>query len=888
MEMRGRQKLSLLVLLLLCGQMLRAQITGRVIDDATEEPVPMATLLYKNLGVGTKADVEGRFTLQRHNKERLVISCVGYETQEKTIRQGTPSQLTIRLKPEQLSLKEVTVTSRRSSRYRRKGNPAVELMRKVIAAKKQTDLRQKDYYRYANYQKLMVGLNDLKPKDFQSGLLAGKPWIIDHLELCPYNNKLIMPLSLEETVTERSYRRDPHESSDNQLAYRITGLTNLFQTGDLVNLVSQEYFNDVDIYQDNIRLLRHPFTSPIGRDAILFYHFYITDTTYVDNEKCYVLDFTPSTQQDFGFRGQLFVMADSSYLVKRCTLSLPNVTGVNWVEGLYCQQEFSRLEGGDWVLTRDDMVAEMAVTDFTAKLIVVRNTARSHFEFEEVTNPTTELDKLNSLQGREADTSTAAFEEFRPAPLTSSESSLGLLVERIEGTRGFKYLLAAMKALFENYIETGSKGQPSKVDIGPVLSSISSNFHDGLRLRLGGQTTAALHPHLFLKGYYAHAMKSHENYYDGTLTYAFSHPKYLPHEFPARTISFQSRRDVALPSDKYLDTDKDNVFSALKISEIDKMLLYNSQTLTAEYEQKSGLRLAAQLKTEKVNPIGNMTFSSLHQPRSPHQPSPKGEASPYQPLPEGEASTAAAPLPSGEGLGVGHLRYTEATFSLRFSPGETIFETKERRRTLHYNAPVIRLQHTIGLKGFLGGQYNYNYTELEAWKRFWMPMSFGAMKLRLRMGAQWNSVPFPLLIMPETNMAYFLKSNSFDLINNMEFLNDRFVSFQMGWDLNGKLFNLVPLLKRLKWREYVGVQCLWGKLTDKNNPFLAENSASGVLMYFPEGSYAMDGKRPYWEVAFGVHNILKLITVEYIRRLNYLDLPTAQKHVVKMAVEFKF
>ena len=846
--MRGRQKLSLLVLLLLCGQMLQAQITGRVIDDATEEPVPMASLIYKNLGVGTKADAQGRFTLARHNHERLVISCVGYETQEKTIRQGTPSQFTIRLKPEQLSLKEVTVTSRRSSRYRRKGNPAVELMRKVIAAKKQTDLRQKDYYRYANYQKLMVGLNDLKPKDFQSGLLANKPWIIDHLEVSPYNNKLILPLSLEETVTERSYRREPHQSSNNQLAHRITGLTNLFQTGDLVNLVSQEYFNDVDIYQDNIRLLRHPFTSPIGRDAILFYHFYITDTTYVDNDKCFVLDFTPSTQQDFGFRGQLFVMADSSYLVKRCTLSLPNVTGVNWVEGLYCQQEFSRLEGGEWVLTRDDMVAEMAVTDFTAKMIVVRNTARSHFEFEDVSASTP------SLESREADTSSTAFEEFRPAPLTSSESSLGLLVERIEGTRGFKYLLTAMKALFENFIETGPKGQPSKVDIGPVLSSISTNFHDGLRLRIGGQTTAALHPHLFLKGYYAHAMKSKENYYDGTLTYAFSHPKYLPHEFPARTISFQSRRDVALPSDKYLDTDKDNVFSALKISEIDKMLLYNSQTLTAEYEQKSGLRLAAQLKTEKVNPIGNMTFTPL---------TPKS-----------------TPLPS--------LRYSEATFSLRFSPGETILETKERRRTLHYNAPVVRLQHTVGLKGFLGGQYNYNYTELEAWKRFWMPMSFGAMKLRLRMGAQWNRVPFPLLIMPETNMAYFLKSNSFDLINNMEFLNDRFVSLQMGWDLNGKLFNLVPLLKRLKWREYIGVQCLWGKLTDKNNPLLAENSASGVLMYFPEGSYAMDGKQPYWEVAFGIHNILKLITVEYIRRLNYLDLPTVQKQVVKMAMEFKF
>lgn len=866
----NRPCVPLTLLLLLLVQLAQAQIKGRVIDDATGAPVPMATLLYKNLGTGTKADAKGRFTLERHNRERLVVSCVGYEPVEKTIRDNTPSNLTFRLKPESKTLEEVTVTSRRSSRYRRRDNPAVELMRKVIEAKKQTDLRQKEHFRYANYQKLVVGLNELKPADFKSGLLSKKPWLIDHVEVCPYNNKLILPLSLEETVTERRYRREPRHSENTQLAHNITGLTNLFQTGEIVNRVTQEYFTDVDIYQDNIRLLRHPFTSPIGRDAILFYHFYITDTTYVDNDPCYVVDFTPATQQDFGFRGQLFILADSSYQVKRCTMSLPNVTGVNWVEGLYCRQEFSRLSSGEWVLTSDDMVAEMAVVDFAAKLIVMRNTARSHFDFSEHPQPLPRLKDtdesggiLPSLTGEEQGSVSDIFEEYRSVPLTPSERSLGLLVQRMQDIRGFKYVLLAMKALLENYIETGTNGHPSKVDIGPVLSTISTNFHDGLRLRIGGQTTANLHPHLFLKGYYAHAMKSKANYYDATLTYAFGHPKYMPNEFPARTLSIQSRRDVALPSDKFLDSDKDNLFSALKISEIDKMLLYNSQSVTAEYEQKSGLRLTTQLKTEKVCPIGNMTFTPL--------------------------SSLSASLPSSSTpLSLPSLRYTEATFSLRFSPGETILQMKGRRRTLHYNAPVVRLQHTVGIKGMLGGQYNYNYTELEAWKRFWLPMSFGSMKVRLRMGAQWNSVPFPLLIMPQTNMAYFLKSNSFDLINNMEFLNDRFVSAQLGWDLNGKLFNLVPLLKKLKWREYIGVQCLWGSLSDKNNPFLAANQANDLLMNFPEGSYAMDHKRPYWEVAFGVHNIFRLITIEYIRRLSYLELPTAKKQVVKMAVEFKF
>ena len=69
----------------------------------------------------------------------------------------------------------------------------------------------------------------------------------------------------------------------------------------------------------------------------------------------------------------------------------------------------------------------------------------------------------------------------------------------------------------------------------------------------------------------------------------------------------------------------------------------------------------------------------------------------------------------------------------------------------------------------------------------------------------------------------------------MEFLNDRFLTAMVAWDLNGKLFNRIPLLKKLKWREYIGIKMLWGGLSDKNNPFLAQNADSPLLMAFPEG-----------------------------------------------------
>lgn len=142
--------------------------------------------------------------------------------------------------------------------------------------------------------------------------------------------------------------------------------------------------------------------------------------------------------------------------------------------------------------------------------------------------------------------------------------------------------------------------------------------------------------------------------------------------------------------------------------------------------------------------------------------------------------------------------------------------------------------------------------------------------------------------MPETNLSYILQDRTFMLVNNMEFLNDRYAAAIISWDLNGKLFNRIPLLKRLKWREWLSVRCFWGSLSDKNNPFLAQNAGSETLMYFPEGSYVMDSKRPYIEVSAGIHNIFKLIHVEYVRRLNYLDLPTAHKQGVRFMIRTTF
>ena len=833
---------------------LQAQITGVVIDAADGGPIPMASIQYKGNRVSTIADAQGRFRIDRHNGWRLTISSVGYREQVINVNPQTASHITIRMKADSRTLSGVTVKSKKRSRYRRKDNPAVELMRKVIANKKKADLKRHDFYRYQNYQKIALGLNDLKQETLEKGIFKKYPWLREQVDTSQYTDKLVLPLTVDEMVTEHLYRKDPKSERTIVKGTKSSGVNDLFQTGEILTTVMREVFADVDIYDDYILLMRHKFSSPIGRDAIQFYRYYITDTTYVGQDRCIHLDFLPNNQQDFGFRGQIYILDDTTYQVKRCELHIPRSSDVNWVESMQCMQEFARQDNGEWLLTIDDMVAELMVTDFIQKAVVTRTTRKTDFSFDPL--PRERFKSKNPLQvevgsDRRSDD---FWQKHRQVEFTKSEQGMAGFLTHIEQLKGFKYAIFVLKALFENYLETGSRDKPSKFDVGPINTFISQNFYDGLRLRVGGQTTANLMPHLFAKGYYAYGTKTHENYYSGELTYAFNDKQYLPHEFPVHNLTFSLKRDVALPSDKYAVTDKDNVFASFKVHDIDKMIMYNTHRIGYEYETHTHWRFTADLKTEKMSPIGNLAF---------------------QPLAQG-----AAAVPS--------LRYTELTFGIRYAPDEKFVSTKQRRRPMNKDAWYIQLQHTLGYNHLLGGQYDYNYTELEWFRRTWLPMSWGKLDTRLRIGQQWNQVPWPLLPMPQANLSYVVSPQLFNMVNNMEFLNDRYASLMLTWEMGGKLLNRIPLLRRLKWREIFEVKCLWGTLSDKNNPYLSVNQNSNKLMTFPDGAYVMDGRRPYVEYAIGVQNIFSLFQIEYVHRVNYLNLPTAEKHGIRFVINPTF
>ncbi len=863
--------LTLAVLAMQGNYAVAQTVSGIVVDAKSGSPLPFVNVYYEGKGVGAATDENGNFSVPyRKGWNILTISSVGFKKMEIPIS-GPIENLKVRLEVNSQTIKGVSIKGKRK-KYDRKNNPAVELMRKVIAAKKHSDLRRHDYFSYQKYEKRTFALNEFTEKVFDDEHFKKLPFLKERVETCPETGKLILPISVDETFSKRIFKKDGNIDKIIVEGRNSTGLNEFFNTGDIATTMIEDVFTDVDIYDNNIHVLQSEFVSPLSSSSgISFYRYFIADTLDVDGMRCIEVTFTPNNSQDFGFNGSLYIMADSTYRVHKATLNLPHNNAVNFVSDMYVSQEFETLPTGEQVIVNDNMIVQISVIGSFTKFHIKRDTYYSNYSLEEIP------EKEFKFLGKERLLADAMMKDnkywnsVRPEPLTEKESTMDDFLKKMESTKGFKFVLFVAKAFIENFVETSTdREKPSKVDIGPINTIFSQNFVDGFRLRMSAQTTANLNPHLFAKGYVAYGFKDHKWKGMGELTYSFNKKAYLPREFPVNNLTVTYQYDDASPSDIFMPTDKDNVFTSFRWTKVNHMNYVQKLRVLYEREWENGLRLTAQVKKES-----NEATAALF----------------YQPL-----DGTGTPSPD-KNLHINKFEMADVMIGLRFQPGATYINTKQRRIATNNDSPIFELNHTIGLKNVLGNDYTYNYTEAKVYKRLYLS-SWGKIDTYVKGGIQWNKVPFPLLIMPAANLSYIKERETFSLIDNMEFMNDRFVSIMSGWDMNGKILNRIPLIRKLKWREYIGFNMLWGTLTDKNNPFLAKNAGDSRLFYFPgefrkDGTFkyqsrVMDKNKPYFEVVAGIHNIFKILHVEYVRRLNYLDNPDIDKWGIRIMLRMTF
>ena len=245
------------------GRLMAQTVSGTVVDAKSGAPLPYVNVYYEGKGVGAATDTDGKFSVPyRKGWNKLTVSSVGFTKIEIPIS-GPIDNLKVRLEMNSQAIKGVSVKGKKK-KYDRKNNPAVELMRKVIAAKKHSDLKQHDYFSYQKYEKITFAFNEFTEKVFEDGKFKKMPFLKERVETCPETGKLILPISVDENFSKRIFKKDGNVDKTIIEGRKSTGLNEFFNTGDIVTTMIEDVFTDVDIYDNNIHVLQRDFVSPMS------------------------------------------------------------------------------------------------------------------------------------------------------------------------------------------------------------------------------------------------------------------------------------------------------------------------------------------------------------------------------------------------------------------------------------------------------------------------------------------------------------------------------------------------------------------------------------------------------------------------------------------------
>lgn len=830
--------------------------SGIVRDSITNEPLSYVSVYFDHSTIGAMTDDNGKFNLQNDKGlTKLVISSLGFDTKIIDLKAGHKNEgLDIPLGSTSFALSEVVVKPKRE-KYTRKDNPAVELIKKVIEHKNENRIESKDEYKTEVYEKLSMSLDNFNPNLDKNKFMQKFKFIKNYLDTSEFNGKPILTLSVRENLSDIYYRKDPQTIKTLTKAKRLQGIDQTLDDGGGITSNLEEIFKGINIFDNNIPILLNRFVSPLSSTlATSYYKYYIMDTVDIGGDKCVDLAFVPVNSESYGFTGRLYITLDGDYAVKKFLLNTPANINLNWVDKLRIEQEFTRMPDSTWVLSNENTYINFYVVKGTQQLYAhqLRNYNKYDFAIQETDSVFNLLGPVHIQPEALAQTDTFWINN-RHIPLKEKENALDDLLAQLRKVPAFNVIIKTAEILISGYIPTANDKRSTKFDIGPMNTIFSANHLEGFRMRIGGMTTANLSPHWFASGYLAYGTNDRKLKYNAKLTYSFNKKQYHEGESPMNNLSAIQEYDLYTPGQDFLFTSKDNIFVAWKVGEpVTKMQYIRKTVLQYEKEWLNGLSWRSWALNQNNEAAGTLQYIQRNE--------------------------------DGNLYRIKSITTSELGTQLRFAPGERAYNGRSGKESvfnLSKDAPIFRLSHQMGFKGVLGGEYNFNHTEFSAEKRIWLS-SFGHIDTQLKAGKVWNKVPFPLLILPNTNQSITIQPEAFHMMNALEFVTDQYVSFNATYYLKGWILNRIPGIKWLRLREVFSFNGIYGNLTNKNNPSLTPG-----LFVLPDGTQPL-GKVPYMEASVGLENIFKILRIDYYRRLTYLDVPNIKKGGVRIALRFTF
>ncbi|UTA70324.1 DUF5686 and carboxypeptidase-like regulatory domain-containing protein [Emticicia sp. 21SJ11W-3] len=804
-------------------------IKGKVTDFVTHDPVPFASISLKNTTIGKNTDFEGNFVLilPALNSDSLLVSCMGYASKTVFIRRDSLSQtVNIQLKPTEILLHEITVHAGE--------NPAWAIIRKAVAAKSENNFKKLSAFDYKSYNKIEVDINNITDKLRKRKLAQKVNKAIEELgTLTDDEGKALVPTFISESVSHYYFRNDPRLSKEiiEKTNIKGIGVTDGSLTSQLIGSTFQQY----NFYVNQVDILNKTFASPIADDWRLVYDYYLADSTYLGDDFCYRIEFTPKRKQDLAFAGTMWIHKGTWGIVQ-IDAAISKDANLNFVERIKIQQELEPVDN-IWMPVKNRILVDVSeVTKGSAGLLL----KFTNYNEDIVLNRPKDVKFYASgieISPDYRETDNKYWQSVRPEPFTRDEQLAYTMIDTIKTIPAIKNYTEIAKILTSGYTRlfTG-------IELGSLVYTGAINDVEGVRLRLGLRTNYEFSRKWVLEGYLAYGTKDEEWKMSGEVTRIFSRK-------PWTTMSMKVSHDIEQVGLRKEDLGLGPIFSAyMRFFTLNRPYYENENRIQFQREVSKGVFTSFGVRTRSFDPLYNFQYRSL-----PHM----GDTSPL----------------------TTRFNTSELLSEITFARDElAVINDNERLSFGTVKSPTITFKYTLGAKNILNSDFNYH--NLMAKFSHTLNLGyFGKTYYRAEAGAIFGTVPYPLLKSHLGNESIFIVSNSFNLMNIFEFVSDRYATVRYNHDFEGLLFNRFPLIKKWKWRTFTTGKFLWGTLSDKNYSITPPNSDAGFR------NFSGLGKAPYIELGYGVSNIFKFFRVEAMHRLTYLDKPDVQRFGVKVSAE---
>ncbi|WP_317043642.1 DUF5686 and carboxypeptidase-like regulatory domain-containing protein [Mucilaginibacter pedocola] len=822
-------------------------VRGTVTDAKTHQPMPYVTVTFANSTIGGGTNMQGKYSISTTgNYTKIQVTFVGFKTATRTIEAGKENEVNIALVEDNHSLGEVTVRAGKKKKYTNKDNPAVELIRKVIAHKKENQLENYNFAEYKQYERMSFSLSNLSEKFKNKRIFKNYQFLFKEQDSTLIGGKTLLPLYQEEKLSDNYFRKSPYAKKQIISANKQVKYDESFVDNQGLTTYFNRMYQDINIYDNNVSLLSNQLLSPIADHSPDFYKFFITDTLKDQQPNLIELSFTPRNTNGMLFEGRIYITMDGNYAVQAADLTVNKNINLNFVRQMQAKLAFEKNADGKYHLSQSDLKIDFGINKnkgggvYGERLVTINNFV--------VNSPRTDATYKGPEQvvvANAGDKDDQYWLMSRPDTLDASSAAIYKNIDSLQTIPSFKKTMDIATLVLAGYKNYGT------FEVGPANTFYSFNPVEGLRLRLGGRSTPQLSKRYYFETYGAYGTKDKEWKYFLSSTYSLNNKSI--YSFPQNYIRASFQHDTKVPGQELQFVQESNFLLSFKRGANDIWLYNDIFRFDYVHEFENHLSYTIGFKKWNQNAAGALKFEQL--------------------------------LPNGTLNDVGTIHTTELSASIRWAPHEKFYQGKLYRTPIPDRYPIFTLSYAQGIKGLAGGDYNYQNLTAGISKRFYLSQ-FGFTDVSTEGGYLFGQVPFPLLDIHHANQTYAFQLYSYNLMNFQEFVSDHYASITIDHNFNGFLFNRVPLLKRLKLREIIDFKALWGGVRDENNPL---NNAN--LLRFPSGAnggtYAL-GSTPYIEGSVAVGNIFKLLRIDLVKRFTYLDNPGVSKYGVRAFVKFDF